>query len=304
MSVLSVMSSDLLLDIATIDSIARRKSGNYRRIVIQDNRVVWEPTPQLRLLQYWVTDFLKKYGERPRENATAYEIGSSIVSNATMHRRSNHVLKLDIRHFFPSIGSDLIRNYLTEYVEYELTEEDINLILEIVMFRNGLVMGASSSPYIANRIMIPVDDEIERLSKKVDSQMIYTRYCDDLFFSSKRFIQEAFISDVEEVLDHFGFELNLKKTQFMGRGSNKWMAGVAINSERKVSLGQRRKAELRRRLYEFALNEDPDIDDARRLQGYIAFTKQIEPQYVDRMLVKYASYGSRPIIGKIHDVLS
>lgn len=164
-------------------------------------------------------------------------------------------------------------------------------------------MGASSSPYIANRVMIPIDEELEYYAKKTDSQMVYTRYCDDLFFSSKHLIDKDFVRDAEEILNHFGMKLNHRKTRFMGKGSNKWMAGVAISSDRQISLGQRRKDELRKRLYSFALNDSPEVEDARRLQGYIAFAKQIEPKYVDRMLAKYASYGSKPIIKKIHDIL-
>lgn len=304
MSVLNLIASDLLLDAEMVDSIVQKKEANYRRIEIEDKRIVWEPSLQLKLLQYWLIDFFKKHGKEPCKNATAYEAGSSIVSNASKHRFSNHVLRLDIRNFFPSIKSGLIENYLTEYVDYEFSREDISLILKIVMFRGGLVMGAPSSPFIANRIMIPVDERIEEQTKTIDSQMIYTRYCDDLFFSSKRFIEKSFTNEIMSILSSFGFNLNFNKTRFMGKGSNKWMAGVAINSNRELSLGQRRKRELREQLYGFALKEHPDVEDARYLQGLIAFAKQIEPKYVDRMLVKYTSYCSESIVKKIHDALN
>lgn len=304
MSVLDLIAKDLLLDASLIESIVQRGGANYRRIKIENKRTVWEPILQLKLLQYWIVDFLKKYGSKPRDNATAYEEGSSIVSNAYRHRFSNHILKLDLRHFFPSIDAELLEQYLNNHVSYAFSRSDLDLIWKIVMFRDGLVMGAPSSPYIANRVMIPIDAEIEKQAKAMDSQMIYTRYCDDLFFSSKEFIDKSFIDEIKGTLNYFGFDLNTKKTRFMGRGSNKWMAGVAVNSKRKISLGQRRKRELRGLLYKFAINESPSVEDAQKLQGFIAFVKQVEPKYVDRMLVKYASYGEGSIVKKIHDVLS
>lgn len=77
------------------------------------------------------------------------------------------------------------------------------------------------------------------------------------------------------------------------------MAGVAVNADNNLSLGQNRKAELRKALYDFCITDNPSKWDALALQGFLAFAKTIEPTYVDRMLVKYAKFSNEAIMSKI-----
>lgn len=300
MFVLQKMSQDLLLDEKVIKSISSRGQANYRKIKLPKGRVVWQPCPQLKALQYWIVDFILKNGPDPFSCATAYEIGSSIVKNADMHRRNKHVLRMDIRHFFPSITRKLISEYLSIIKCHDhLDDDDINFVCSVVCKQDGLVMGAPSSPVLANRIMMPADREIQGILDKYSQTFCYTRYSDDLFISSRRFIDQEIADQIESVLNKYGFKINRTKTRFLGKGSNRMMAGVAINQNNKLSLGQKRKTQLRKALYDFCATLNPTQEQAYSLQGLIAFSRSIEPEYVSKMLVKYSSYCKEPILEKI-----
>jgi len=286
------MSDNLLLSDTAINTIVSDVSQHYRRFKTESGRPIWQPSPQLKILQYWVVDFLRSNDNSASEYATAYERGCSILQNAKRHEDSNHVLRMDVRHFFPSVGRSLILPYLNDLdLTSRLTNDDIELIFGIVLLNGGLTIGAPSSPIIANRAMIPFDLKVAEIAESNNPKVTYTRYSDDLFFSSRSWIDGSFAKKIESMLHEYGLEANPQKTKFLGSGSNKMMAGVAINHEHKTSLGQKRKALLRQKLYSFMLQDMPSEMDAHRLLGFITFAKFIEPNYVNKMLVKYSSYG-------------
>lgn len=59
MSIARMMANDLALDQKTIFDIASA-SNNYRKIILPNGRIVWQPSPRLKILQYWVADYLRK----------------------------------------------------------------------------------------------------------------------------------------------------------------------------------------------------------------------------------------------------
>lgn len=300
MFIIQKMSHDLLLDENVIKSICARGQANYRRIKLPKGRIVWQPCAQLKSLQYWVVDFLLENGIDPLPCATAYEVGSSIANNAKMHKNNNHVLRMDIRHFFPSITRDFISRYLlTIKHQFPLEEDDIDFICSVVCKQDSLVMGSPSSPVLANRIMIPIDQKIQDSLNEHNQSFRYTRYSDDLFISSKQFIDPEIAAQIESILVSYGFVINHSKTKFLGKGSNRMMAGIAVNQNKELSLGQTRKAQLRKALYCFCTTQEPSQEQAYALQGLIAFFKSIEPKYVSKMLVKYSSYCDEPILEKM-----
>lgn len=304
MVILDSISNDLLIDKEIILSTLRREKRNYRKINLPSGRVVWQPCPQLKALQYWICDFLSKYGPKPSPHTTAYEPGCNIVKNANIHKNSKHVLKTDIENFFPSIGKNLVNPYLESIESIALSEEDIALIDKIVFLDEGLIMGAPSSPMIANRAMITIDEEINTYCKISNPPLVYTRYSDDLFFSSKQKIDTSAIEYIDSILHKYNLSLNRRKTKLMGRGSNRMMAGVAINASNKLSLGQKRKKYLKKVLYSFCLSESPSKESAYQLQGLLSFAKMIEPLYVNSLLLKYSRYSNEPIQQKIKRVSS
>ncbi|MEC4295663.1 reverse transcriptase domain-containing protein [Adlercreutzia shanghongiae] len=304
MSVVDAMAGDLLIDKETIRAIACA-SNNYRRIELPNGRVVWQPAAKLKILQYWVMDYIARKGPLPHKCATAYEPGCSIRENALRHRGCRHMLRLDIRHFFPSVRGGLLNCYLSKPPLGDLLDDqDASLILRISTFKGGLVMGAPSSPMLANRAMLDADREIEELARAHDPSAVYTRYSDDIAISSQSYIDERILLDISRVLHSYGFEINKKKIRWMGKGSARTIAGVSFAEDGRIALGQRRKCELKRRLYEFAMDSGATNSDARMVLGHLNFARSIEPEYVDRLLVKYSVYGELPVAEKIARLVS
>ncbi|MBR5337766.1 MAG: RNA-directed DNA polymerase [Lachnospiraceae bacterium] len=124
-------------------------------------------------------------------------------------------LRLDIKDFFESITSEMVRNSLDYYVSNDdprMHDEVLNIMTDIVCYEGRLIQGSPTSPAISNIVFRPVDIRIERYC--MSQGVVYSRYADDLLFSSISGTQlsERFISGIKAILKDNHFRLNLQKT--------------------------------------------------------------------------------------------
>jgi hypothetical protein len=305
MSILHAISSDLSLDTDYVSKLAKTSAASYREIYLKNGRRVWQPSAELKLLQYWVIDFIVNNDLRENPHATAYEKGCSIQKNAAIHCKNRHFLRLDIQNFFPSIKKELLQRYFSglDLRGYMLTENDYSLLFSICLFRGGLTIGSPSSPYLANRVMRPIDQEIVECVSCYDKKAKYSRYSDDIFVSSKRFLSCNIPNEVSRILARHDLRLNMEKTNFMGPGDRRKLAGVVIDHKNNLSLGSKRKELLKRKVYSLMTGKLSARHDIQQLLGLIYFCKSVDPEFVNRMMLKYSAYGGS-VISKIHSILA
>ena len=120
-------------------------------------------------MQYWVIENIL-YKLPISSGAYAYNKGNSIKKHALVHSKSKHILRLDIKNFFPSISSELLYNILIEHKEII---ENMNIYfsdafdnIKKICFRyDKLCIGTVSSPIISNIIMYEFDLKIMSFCK-------------------------------------------------------------------------------------------------------------------------------------------
>jgi len=238
-------------------------------------REICAPSDELAAAQKKLLPYIRQ--RKVSRFCTAYEKGCSIKDNALRHSKGKHILHADIKNFFPSIKRDMVdRAILKGDASDPRTEK---FFWELVSYKGGLPIGAPTSPFIANRVMRNIDKKLNRLSLFIR----YTRYADDLVFSSRRPIAVKFLDKVEKVVRDGGFILNKKKTYFMA--SRKEVTGVLI-TEKGLSVGTSYKKSLKSEIYNLLHKGEGDI---RRVRGRFAHLKNIEPEYAEVLRKKYAS---------------
>lgn len=311
MSIASLMADDLGLERGYIDDLVRRVPRLYRRFRIGGRRID-APHPELKLVQTWIADFVLAEGDALPAHVSAYEPGRSVAANARAHAGQAHLLTLDIRSFFRSCTEDMVAGVFG-HMSYQdrisrqgrdprqgaappsgaagrrvaLADDDVRLLTALSCRRGALVMGSPSSPFIANRIMLPTD---ERIMRALPAGCTYTRYSDDISISSNEWLDAgAIVSHVGEILRDAGFELHEGKTRCVGRGDSRRVTGVFITPEGDLALGPKRKRQLGRDLYRLLMTGE---GDPHALLGQLGFCRQVEPGYFDRLMSKYASYGA------------
>jgi hypothetical protein len=139
-----------------------------------------------------------------------------------------------------------------------------------------------------------LDEQLQTLAESGD--LIYTRYADDLFFSTtqlKYSRQDAgvLITKIYRELRTHGFSPNTSKTTVSPPGARKLVVGLAVDGDR-PRLRRDFKQSLRMHLH--YCNRDVASHATRRkfatiaglqnyLRGLLSYAKQIEPEYGERM---------------------
>ena len=122
--------------------------------------------------------------------------------------------------------------------------ESVSLNLtRIVTFQSKLVQGFNTSPTLANIVFYTLDKKLE----KIDRKITYSRYADDLYFSSD---EEFVIKDkVQAIISEFGFKINEEKSKLMKRGWHQYVTGLTIFDEQYPRISRKVKRKLRQQIY-------------------------------------------------------
>ncbi len=210
-----------------------KRDGSFRELLI--------PNTMLKCIQHKIlSDILEKL--KPSKYATAYKKKANIKSNATPHIGKKYLLKMDISDFFGSIRFDHV--YSAVFNTRRFPKQIGVMLTELCCYKDYLPQGAPTSPAISNLVMKNFDNNIGAWCDK--NGISYTRYCDDLTFSSDKPLSNVFVK-VSKMLDEMGFELNQKKTCFVTNHSRLSVTGLTVNS--KLSVAKDYKRKLRQELY-------------------------------------------------------
>ncbi|MEZ8880279.1 reverse transcriptase family protein [Vibrio lentus] len=167
-------------------------------------------------------------------SAIAYVKNKSYLDMFEPHKNSYHFLRIDIKSFFHSIDRDLLKETLSSHISDDIFYKNgkvqqtlIDAVLNILTLNLGedfkdkdlnskevLPIGFHSSPVVSNIVFRKFDFLIQKLCSK--NNIIYTRYADDMFFSSNAdstFLHsDHFINEVSYILSLGNFKLNHTKT--------------------------------------------------------------------------------------------
>jgi hypothetical protein len=226
--------------------------------------------------------------------AVAYKEGASIRKNAERHKNNQFLSKFDFSDFFGSITELDVFAHLVRFFSEKLTEQSIKDIARISCIKHRdsvglcLSVGAPSSPVLSNSIMYSFDVEVEAWCAK--RSIVYTRYADDLTFSSNEkglsACIEPFLISLLRDLPYPSLSLNSKKTVHVSKKHQRRVTGLVISNEGAVSLGRERKRLISSMIHHYVLGV-LDEESILHLQGLLGFAEDAEPLFVSRMRGKY-----------------
>ncbi len=162
-----------------------------------------------------------------------FERNKSYLDFFELHIKNYNFLRLDIKSFFHSINIKDIADAFKLYFDkdsIEIKDKKYPLIFFFLYFTTYIIpnnsenknfidkrvlpMGFKTSPKISNIIFRPLDIQIQKLC--LENGIIYTRYADDMLFSSRKDLTyihtDNFINKISFILNQKNFQLNDKKT--------------------------------------------------------------------------------------------
>lgn len=219
-------------------------------------RLISAPNHRLKMLQRKIASSLDKI-YRPRQTVHGFVSGRSIKSNATAHLRSKFLMNLDIKGFFPAISEKRVLGLL---VALGIEKKVSRMIARICCNEGALPQGSPSSPIISNMICFRLDKDLLTIAK--NARCIYTRYADDVSFSSYKPLSSLFEGALpspgvfsldllnvrlQAAFRNNGFAINPKKAHYADRHSRRAVTGLKINEL--VNVDRRFVRNIRAALY-------------------------------------------------------
>lgn len=281
------------LSYAQMERLASSASRRYKIFPIPkrngETRWIEQPSREIKALQRWLVRALfVKLPLHPA--ATAYAKGASIKLNAERHLYSRFTVRLDFENFFPSFREQQILSFLTDKCASICSERDRSFVARIVCRNGGLTIGAPSSPAVTNSMMYGFDSIVAHWCELQD--LIYTRYADDIFISANEPHRLSGASGfVEETSANYGYanlSLNKNKTAHLSKKYNRTITGLVITSDNRLSIGLKRKNKLKADLYKYSKGSLAP-DDVHRVRGFLAFVRDVEADFYNRLKLKYAT---------------
>jgi retron-type reverse transcriptase len=261
--------------------IEKKKLGTFREVA--------QPAREVKAIQYWI---INRFNENlpVHAAATAYLKGASIKANALRHASSNYILKMDFKNFFPSILSVDIERHLESYCPEMFDQSARALISRVCCWAPKrkpplrLCIGAPTSPMLSNSIMHRFDELVSGMA--LEDGVEYTRYADDLTFSSERANvlgrYPDHISRIVSELEYPRLELNSAKTVFASRAGHRKVTGIVLTPTKTLSIGRVRKRLIRAMFHRNSLGL-LNQDEKEKLAGLLAFADSIEPGFTARL---------------------
>ena len=220
-----------------------------------------------------------------RQNNDAY---CNIVANARPHVNKRFVLNMDIKDFFPSITAKRVYAMFESDV-FGFNRQIATALMLLCTYRGKLPTGAPSSPVISNFICLDMDRAL--IAFCAASGLTYTRYADDLTFSSDQNITIELQSEIARIVQSFGFQLNNGKCRLLNSRARQTVTGLVVN--RKVNIDRRLLKRIRAMLHDLNTRgvyeasrrhfriktsdapKDISLMFLKRLDGYINFIGQV-----------------------------
>lgn len=169
-----------------------------------------------------------------------------------------------------------------------------------------LPQGAPTSGYLSNIVMRDVDDAVAHQAESL--RLRYTRYSDDMYFSSRGFVHhddvDRLMAGVKKALEPLGMRLNTKKTYVARPGARRSVLGILVDGptprltreyKRRITKHVRGAAsfgiEQHRRHQEFRDLAELDA----HVTGLLSFAHMVEPGWAGKQLADWKRLRGIPL---------
>lgn len=141
----------------------------------------------------------------------------SNITNAKVHQGNKYLFETDLQEFYPNINMAIV--YKT-FMEFGYSSHFSHWLTKLTTKDNQLPQGSPTSTGISNLVFVKTDIKLNEFCKS--NSITYTRYIDDLTFSS----QQDFGDKIQQILDIVigdNFKISRRKTVYKG---NQTITGI------------------------------------------------------------------------------
>lgn len=149
----------------------------------------------------------------------------NVMTNARKHLGKKYLLNVDLKNFFHTISRDRISDIFAG-PPFNFKRELPNLLADLTTYNGRLPMGTSTSPVLSNFACRALDKDLLELSENM--LWVYTRYADDMSFSTNQPIHAEKLNSIRSIIKKSGFVVNESKVKFFGPEDQKIVTGLLL----------------------------------------------------------------------------
>ena len=208
-----------------------KKNGLYR--------LIEDPEANLKKVLRKLNDFLQAVYFTKRPDcvhgfciSADKEPNRTILSNAQKHIGKPYMLNIDLKDFFHTITIQLIDEIFSK--QFPRFQSDlIDTLINLCSYYNRLPMGSPTSPVLSNFASLEMDTLLMQYVNY--SGITYTRFADDLSFSSAKPITKIDVEEIRNTILKQHFIINENKVKSYSPADEKTVTGLII-TEKEVTL--------------------------------------------------------------------
>lgn len=144
----------------------------------------------------------------------------SNITNSLPHKGKKYHFTTDLQDFFPHISNKQVYAAL---LKLRFSPHFAYWITKLTTWNHKVPQGSPTSSHIANIAFLETDYKLIKLCE--DNNITYTRYVDDLTFSSPTNFKHL-LNEVLNIITSDGFNISYRKTEY--KGSNVQVTGIDI----------------------------------------------------------------------------
>jgi RNA-directed DNA polymerase len=228
--------------------LRQRQENDYKIFTIRKRdgkyRTIHAPNEKLKSIQSYINrEILSKIS--PHHSCFSYHPNGGIKKCALQHTEAKLLFKYDLEDFFFHINEISIYKFFLELgYTSEISFQFARLCTTTRIREFGkyiktykkqeigvLPQGAPTSPALSNFLAKGLDEELTLFAESMN--MIYTRYSDDITFSSSVFFSREEIkkinSHIFSIVRKHRFRINKNKTSVSRSGARKSVLGILVH---------------------------------------------------------------------------
>lgn len=275
----------------------------YKEVFYSKN--TFSPSKELKQYQKFLNYFIFDFLEINDDVVYSYRKDVNASDALKPHVNKKYIYTTDVKSFFLNIDIDIVKEIILNNKENSLIlsteiEKYIDLIINLITFKNILPIGAPTSPKISNAYLYNFDNNILKYCNECG--ITYTRYSDDFIFSSNdkdtlltlpKIINTEFEKQFDKKL-----KVNEQKSKIHHQGSKIIILGLLITPQGTITINKKIKNDIETLLYLYITNREKFSDffskkydgNIDKVSGVLSYIYSVDLTYINKLKTKYGNY--------------
>lgn len=241
--------------------LANNANSYYKpfiKITGDKHRHIDNPTGRLKKIQKLINKKILSSYTLP-DYITGGRKGYSTRDNAKNHLNKKVVVRVDIKHCYPSTTDFQVFNIFKNY--FGCSTKIASLLTRLTTYRKYLPQGASTSSSLVNLALLKMYESVNEIATTNNAS--FSAFVDDVCISGDKV--DSVVEEIVKAIQREGYAVRNEKIKIMRNGRHQEITGITVNI----------KASVPREKMRTYINAVQDKNSPKKTAGLISYVNSI-----------------------------